>query len=74
MQNLIIVILIIVAVVAMVLGGWISFSNFDDDATMTIHKNEVNHDTEEAVQKGEEFIEKAADQGRKLIDQSEDSR
>jgi len=74
MQNVIIILLIIIAVVAMVFGGWVSFSNVDDSATMTIHKKEVKQDTEEAVQKGAELIEKATDQGRKLIDQDENSQ
>ncbi|QDT90216.1 hypothetical protein [Gimesia algae] len=73
MQNVIIIVLIIVAVAAMVLGGWISFAEMDDSATMTIHKNEVKKDTEQAVKKGEEFVEDAAREGRKLLDNTEDA-
>ena len=56
----------------MVLGGWISFSDKDEDASMTIHKNEVKKDTEEAVQKGEDLVKDAAREGRKLLDKAED--
>lgn len=69
---IIIIVLIIVALGAMVLGGWISFSDKDEDASMTIHKNEVKKDTEEAVQKGEDLMKDAAREGRKLIDKTED--
>ncbi len=73
MQNVIIIVLNIVAVVAMVVGGWISFADLDDSATMTIHKNEVKKDTEQAVRKGEELVEDAAREGRKLMNQTEDA-
>ena len=72
MRSIIIIVLILVALVAMVLGGWISFSDKDDSASMTIHKNEVKKDTEEAVQKGEDLVKDAAREGRKLIDKAED--
>ena len=73
MQNVTIVILIIVAIIAIVLGGWISFADMDDSATMTFHKSEVKKDTEQAVKKGEELVKDAAREGRKLIDNTEDA-
>lgn len=73
MQNVIIIVLIIVAIVAMVLGGWVSFADRDDSATITIHKNEVEEDTEQAVKKGEEIVQDAAREGRKLFDGVEDA-
>lgn len=73
MQNFVIIVLIIVAVVAMVLGGWISFADMDNSATITVHKDEVKKDTEQAVKKSEEFIEDAASEGRKLIDKTEET-
>ncbi|QDT41677.1 hypothetical protein Pan241w_17400 [Gimesia alba] len=74
MQNLIVIILIIVAVVAMVLGEWVSFADLNESSTITIHKDEVKKDTESALEKGEALIEDATQQGRDLIDQTQDSK
>lgn len=71
MQNLMMILLIVVAVVTMVLGGWVSFANLDESATITIHKEAVKQDTESAIKKGETLVEDAAQQGRDLIDQTE---
>lgn len=73
MQNIIIIVLIVGAVAAMVFGGWVSFANLDDSATMTIHKEAVKQDTESVIKSGEDLAEKAAEQGRKMIDQADDS-
>lgn len=73
MQNSTIILLIIVAVIAaviaMVLGGWISFTDSGESARMTIHKEKMKQDTEAAVEQGEEFLENTADKGKQLIDQ-----
>lgn len=74
MQNMIIIVLIIGAVVAMVFGGWVSFANLDDSATMTIHKEEVKQDTESVIKRGEDLVERAVDEGQKMIDQTDDSK
>lgn len=69
MQNSTIILLIIVATAAMVLGGWISFSDSGDSASMTIHKEKVKADTESAVEEGKELFQETADQGEKLWSQ-----
>ncbi|QDU49243.1 hypothetical protein [Gimesia panareensis] len=69
MQNSTIILLIVVAVVAMVLGGWISFTDSGDSASMTIHKDKMKQDTEAAVEQGEEFLKDTTDEGKQLIDQ-----
>ncbi|QDV49781.1 hypothetical protein Enr17x_18020 [Gimesia fumaroli] len=74
MQNLIVIILIIVAVVAMVLGGWVSFADLDESSTITIHKDEVKKDTESALEKGESLLDDATQQSRDLIGQTKDSK
>ena len=74
MQNLIVIILIIVAIVAMVLGGWVSFADLNESSTITIYKDEVKKDTESALEKGKALIEDATQQGRDLIDQTQDSK
>lgn len=68
MSNTTVVILIIVAVAAMALGGWISFTDSGDSASMTIHKEKMKEDTKAAVEQGEEFLESAADKGENLIE------
>ena len=70
MQGSTILILIIVAFVAMVLGGWVSFTDSGDSASMTIHKEKVKADTESAVEQGKELLEQTQDQGEQLLDQS----
>ncbi|QDV17517.1 hypothetical protein Pan153_21700 [Gimesia panareensis] len=69
MQNSTIILLIVVAVVAMVLGGWISFTDSGDSASMTIHKDKMKQDTEAAVEQGEEFLKDTTDKGKQLMDQ-----
>ena len=63
-------ILIVAAVVAMVLGGWVTFSDSGDSASMTLHKEKVKQDTEAAVEKGEEFLKDTTDKGKQLINQA----
>lgn len=73
MQNLTIIILIVVAAIAMFVGGWVTFADVGQEATITIHKEEMKKDTESAIRKGEELIEDAAREGRELIDEAEES-
>ncbi|QDU09805.1 hypothetical protein [Gimesia aquarii] len=70
MQSFTVILLIIVAMLAMAIVGWISFATFEDGATITINTKEMQEDTEAAIDKSEEFVEKAARKGRKLINQS----
>ena len=59
--------IIVLAVIAMVFCGWLTFRQTDGSASVTLHKNEVKSDTKAAVEKGEELIDAAVEEGRDLI-------
>ena len=69
MRNSTVIILIIVAVVAMAFGGWISFNDSGEKASVTIHKEKIKQDTESAVEQGEKLVNKATSKSKELIDQ-----
>ncbi|MFI4847524.1 MAG: hypothetical protein ACIAZJ_00375 [Gimesia chilikensis] len=69
MRNSTVIILIIVAVVAMAFGGWISFNDSGQKASVTIHKEKIKQDTESAVEQGEKLVNKATSKSKELIDQ-----
>lgn len=71
MRNSTVFILIIVAVVAMAFGGWISFNDSGEKASVTIHKEKIKQDTESAVEQGEKLVNKAASKSKELIDQGD---
>lgn len=71
MRNSTVFILIIVAVVAMAFGGWISFNDSGEKASVTIHKEKIKQDTESAVEQGEKLVNKATSKSKELIDQGE---
>ncbi len=59
--------IVIGVVVLMVIGGWITFNNTGDKATVTIETQEIKKDTEEAVEKGKELIDKAAARTKEAV-------
>ncbi|MEQ8851963.1 hypothetical protein [Gimesia sp.] len=69
MRNSTVIILIIVAVVAMAFGGWISFNDSGEKASFTIHKEKIKQDTESAVEQGEKLVNKATSKSQELIHQ-----
>lgn len=69
MRNSTVIILIIVAVVAMAFGGWISFNDSGEKSSVTIHKEKIKQDTESAVEQGEKLVNKATSKSKELIDQ-----
>ena len=69
MRNSTVIILIVVALVAMAFGGWISFNDSGEDASVTIHKEKIKQDAESAVEEGEKLVNTATDKGKELIDQ-----
>ena len=71
MRNSTVFILIIVAVVAMAFGGWISFNDSGEKASVTIHKEKIKQDTESAVEQGEKLVNKATSKSKELIDQGD---
>ncbi|QDU01876.1 hypothetical protein V6x_15590 [Gimesia chilikensis] len=71
MRNSTVFILIVVAVVAMAFGGWISFNDSGEKASVTIHKEKIKQDTESAVEQGEKLVNKATSKSKELIDQGD---
>lgn len=71
MRNSTVIILIIVAVVAMAFGGWISFNDSGEKASVTIHKEKIKQDTESAVEQGEKLVNEATSKSKELIDQGD---
>lgn len=53
----------------MAFGGWISFNDSGEKASVTIHKEKIKQDTESAVEQGEKLVNKATSKSKELIDQ-----
>ncbi|MCA9034867.1 MAG: hypothetical protein KDA91_07055 [Planctomycetaceae bacterium] len=64
------ILIIGVAVLLMVVGGWVTVTNTDGSTTVTLDKDEVKADTAEAVKKGEDLVDGAVQEGRDLIDRA----
>lgn len=56
-------VLIAIAIVLLLMGffGWVTFRNEGGDATLTIDKQKIKHDTEQVVEDGKELIRDARD-------------
>ena len=74
MQSFTIICLIVAAMVAMAVIGWISFATFEDGASVTINTKEMKEDVSEIAEKGEELIDKATVSSQKILEQSEESK
>ena len=55
------VLIIVVAVMAMVLCGWLTFATSDEAVSITIDKAEVKKDTSKAVEVGEKLLDKVSE-------------
>lgn len=56
-----IVLISVVAVMGMVLCGWLTFANSDEVVSVSIDTAEVKEDTSKAVKAGEELLEKVSE-------------
>lgn len=56
-------VLIAIAIILLLMGffGWVTFRNEGGDATLTIDKQKIKHDTEQVVEDGKELIKDARD-------------
>lgn len=66
-------ILVVLAIVLMFLRGWLSFRDTGDTSEIILDKQEVKEDTEHAVERAKEMIEKAANEVQELGKQAADT-
>ena len=65
MKTLLIVVL---AVVAMAFGGWLTFGSSDEDVSITVNKAEVKEDTEKVVKAGEKLLDEISEKAAESVD------
>ena len=70
MKTLLIVVL---AVVAMAFGGWLTFSSSDEDASITVNTAEVKEDTKKVVAAGEKLIDDLSEKADASVDAVKES-
>jgi hypothetical protein len=68
-----VVILVVLAVVLMFLGGWLYFRDTGDTSEIILDKQKVREDTEQAVEKGKELMESAAEGMQDLGQRAEET-
>lgn len=66
-------ILVVIAIVLMVLGGWLYFRETDDSSGVFIDREKARQDTQQAVEEGEELLHKAAEGVENLAEDVQDS-
>jgi len=65
-----VVLLVLAAVAAMALLGWITFSNSGDRPSVTVQTDVIRRDTHDATEATKRAARKAAAEGEKLIDEA----
>jgi hypothetical protein len=65
MKTLLIVVL---AVVAMAFGGWLTFGSSDEDVSITVNTAEVKEDTKKVVAAGEKLIDDLSEKADASVD------
>lgn len=61
------------AVVAMALGGWLTFASSDEDVSITVNKAEVKEDTGKVVEAGEKLLDEISETAGKSVDAAKES-
>jgi len=65
--------IITVAILGMILGGWLTFSSSEDEMTIKVDKAEVVDDTRDAVDAGERLVERISEKTSDAVDKVTDS-
>ncbi len=63
----------IVAVMGMVLCGWLTFASSDDVVSVSVDTAEVKKDTAKAVEAGEELIDKVSEVAGNAVEDTEEA-
>lgn len=74
MNSFTVILMIAVTIIAMAFVGWISFTTFEDGASININTTEIKKDAETIAEKSENLIENTADKGQDFIKSSDGSK
>lgn len=58
--------IIVLSLTLATVAGWLSFSISGDKATITLDKNEIRKDTQEAIDTGKNLLDKASEKARDI--------
>lgn len=62
-----------IAVLGMALAGWLTFASSDESITIKVDKVEIQEDTREAVEAGEELLDDISEETEDAVEETQES-